>query len=683
MLFMDIVGYSRLAISDQTRSVYRLQELVRATRAYTSAQAAGELIGLPTGDGMALVFFGDPEAPVTCAIELASALRAEARLPLRMGIHHGPVTRTVSIDANANVLGTGINLAQRVMACGDDGHILLSSTYAELLREIGTWEPHLHDLGLQTIKHDESLRIYNYYDGRVGNAAVPERVVRFWGEIGGRPLELRVVLLYRRQAQPDEQVLALLEQALTKRGVGVFIDRHLKIGVEWAKEIERQLRSADAVIPLLSSASVRSEMLAYELQTADEARQATGKPRILPVRLAYSEPLPEPIASILDPLQFHLWSAPGDNPALVECLVAALRNPVEPEAPRGLAAERHLPPESLESIGGAVPLHSPFYVERDVDADLIAAVARSDSIVLLKGARQMGKTSLLSRGIQAARKAGSAIAITDLQKLNQEQLIDLQTLFLALGTLIAEQLDLEVTPEQTWRPGRAPNLNFERYLRREVIGAVGRPLVWALDEVDRLFTCTYGSEFFGLLRSWHNERSLDPTGPWSNLTVVIAYATEASLFISDVNQSPFNVGTRIELQDFGVRQVADLNERYGSPLRSESELDRFYDLVGGHPYLVRRGLHEMVRLGLNLATFETVATRPDGPYGDHLRRILILLCRDDEMTAAVRTALVGSGATSPAIFYRLRAAGLVSGVRASEMRPRCQVYQRYLSEHLL
>src|SRR5207247_2705066 len=133
-----------------------------------------------------------------------------------------------------------------------------------------------------------------------------------------------------------------------------------------------------------------------------------------------------------------------------------------------------------------------------------------------------------------------------------------KTLFLTLGDLIAEQLDLDTSPKSIWRSDNSANVNFERFMRREVLKKVAEPVVWGLDEVDRLFTCNFGSEVFGLFRSWHNERALDPNGPWSRLTLAIAYATEAHLFISDVNQSPFKVGTRMTLADFTSAHVSDL-----------------------------------------------------------------------------------------------------------------------------
>src|SRR5207253_2671198 len=127
-----------------------------------------------------------------------------------------------------------------------------------------------------------------------------------------------------------------------------------------------------------------------------------------------------------------------------------------------------------------------------------------------------------------------------------------------------------------------------------------------------------------------------PGGPWSRFTLAIAYALEAHLFITDVNQSPFNVGTRVPLEDFTPEQVADLNRRHGSPLRDNAEVARFRRLVSGHPYLVRRGLYEMATHHIDIAAFEAQAARDEWIYGDHLRRILVLLARDPELCDIVR-----------------------------------------------
>ena len=339
-------------------------------------------------------------------------------------------------------------------------------------------------------------------------------------------------------------------------------------------------------------------------------------------------------------------------------------------------------PSASNAVGGAVPLDSEYYITRPADGEMRSSLMKRDSIVLIKGARQMGKTSLLARGLQFAREQGHQAVSTDLQKFNAENFRTLDRLYRTMAESLADQLDLQTAPADTWDPRRGPNANLERFLRREVLGRLQTPLMWAMDEVDRLFVTPFGSEVFGLIRSWHNERALEPAGPWSNLTIAIAYATEASLFITDMNQSPFNVGTRLVLEDFTPLQVAELNRRYQSPIKSKDELTRFYRLVGGHPYLVRRGLHELSSQKISFDSFEAKAARDEAFYGDHLRRILVLLVRDAKLTEVMRGVLNNEPCPDSESFDRLRSAGLVLGNIPEEARPRCRLYAAYLRRHL-
>jgi len=680
VLFLDIVGYTRQSLDRQAQMLGCLQELLRSSSEFRQAEASGELFRQPSGDGMALIFLRRPVAPVLCAMELARALRRQPDLQVRMGIHSGPVRGLQDINNRASFAGSGINLAQRVMDCGDAAHILLSNSTAELLQQLGDWDNYLHDLGIVGVKHGLKLHIYNFFSDEIGNHELPEKLqreadpARIPTTDPARPgVATRVVLLYKRGAQPDQQLLQFLEAELLGQGFQVFIDRHLSIGVEWAKEIEHQVRSADVVVPLLSAGAIQSEMLAYEVELAHEAAQTRGKPRLLPVRINDTGPLPEPLARVLDPLQYFLWTGPQDNRRLAKEVMEAI--PHLP-APQNVAA-------GLESVGGAVSLDSKYYVVRLIDEEFQAAIARRDSIVLVKGARQMGKTSLLARGLQRAREAGATIIRTDFQKLSLAHLASVEKLYLVLVESLARQLGLDALTPNAWNPRSDPTLNFESYLAHEVLGKIPTHVVWGLDEVDRLFTCAFGSEVFGLFRSWHNDRALDPSGPWARLTLAIAYATEAHLFISDLNQSPFNVGTRLVLEDFNLNHVADLNSRYGSPLRNADELRRYYQRVGGHPYLVRRGLHEMVSHGLDIAAFEAQADHDEGIFGDHLRRIVVLLARDNELTKVVQGVLRGQPCPNSETFYRLRSAGLMTGDSPRDVRLRCQLYASYLTKHLL
>jgi len=175
VLFIDIVGYSKLLIDQQRRLLELLNQIVRGTEQFRKAEANHRLITIPTGDGMALVFYNAPEAPVECALEISRAAREHPELKLRMGVHSGPVSGVVDVSGRANIAGAGINIAQRVMDCGDAEHILLSKHVAEDLEQLGHWKKHLHDLGEAEVKHGSRVSVVNLYTEELGNPEVPQK----------------------------------------------------------------------------------------------------------------------------------------------------------------------------------------------------------------------------------------------------------------------------------------------------------------------------------------------------------------------------------------------------------------------------------------------------------------------------------------------------------------------------
>jgi TolB-like protein/tetratricopeptide (TPR) repeat protein/class 3 adenylate cyclase len=174
VLFIDIVGYSKLLINEQSEQLQTLKEIVRRTEQFRLAEAEGKLLRLPTGDGGALVFRNSPEAPVLCALEISKALKSHPELRVRMGIHSGPVNEVTDLNEQANIAGAGINIAQRVMDCGDAGHILLSKRVVDDLEQYPQWRSLLHDLGECEVKHGQKISIVNLYDDQVGNPQRPE-----------------------------------------------------------------------------------------------------------------------------------------------------------------------------------------------------------------------------------------------------------------------------------------------------------------------------------------------------------------------------------------------------------------------------------------------------------------------------------------------------------------------------
>jgi TolB-like protein/class 3 adenylate cyclase len=208
VLFIDIVGYSKFSINEQHAAVEELNEVVPASEQFQRADAAGRLIKLPTGDGMALVFYTSPEAPARCAIEINGALKAHPRLQLRMGVHSGPVSGVIDVNGHANLAGSGLNMAQRVMDCGDAGHILLSKRVAEDLEEYEQWRPLLHDLGSCEVKHGARVSVVSLHDQQFGNPKLPRK--------------FEIVQKRRTRLRWAAMTAALLALAAIVAGIAVF-----------------------------------------------------------------------------------------------------------------------------------------------------------------------------------------------------------------------------------------------------------------------------------------------------------------------------------------------------------------------------------------------------------------------------------------------------------------------------
>jgi len=178
LLLIDVVGYSRLLVNEQIELMQELNRIVRGTECFRAAETSGKLVRVPTGDGMALLFFRSPEEPVRCALEISQALKEHPAIQVRMGIHSGPVNQVTDVNDRTNVAGAGINVAQRVMDCGDAGHILLSKHLADDLAQYRHWQPYLHDLGEWEVKHGMRLSLVNLCKDGLGNSAIPEKLRR-------------------------------------------------------------------------------------------------------------------------------------------------------------------------------------------------------------------------------------------------------------------------------------------------------------------------------------------------------------------------------------------------------------------------------------------------------------------------------------------------------------------------
>jgi TolB-like protein/Tfp pilus assembly protein PilF len=242
VLAMDVVGYSTLLINEQSRVLADLNRSVREAARFREADAQGKLLCLPTGDGMALVFFNDPEAPIECAMEIAAAMKSSPEIRLRMGIHSGPVNQVVDVNDRSNIAGAGIDIAQRVMDCGDAGHILLSKRVAEDLAPLPRWNPHLHELGEYAVKHGRKVSLVNFYTAEVGN---PARPIKCASGAAGRSTSAASKLFWQKPTLIAAAALFVIALALA-----AFLLSRPKVLQLWTNPSEARANSQSiAVLP--------------------------------------------------------------------------------------------------------------------------------------------------------------------------------------------------------------------------------------------------------------------------------------------------------------------------------------------------------------------------------------------------------------------------------------------------
>src|SRR5437764_9223888 len=227
-LFIDIVGYSKLLINEQSEQIQTLKEIVRGTEQFRLADAEGKLLRLATGDGGALVF-RSPEAPVLCALEISKDLKNHPEIPVRMGIHSGPVSEVTDLNEQANIAGAGINIAQRVMDCGDAGHILLSKHVAEDLEHYPRWRPLLHELGECEVKHGVKISLVNLYTDELGNPELPEKLKQAKRAVPSARTAINVG--YKR-------ALTLVLAAIILLAVGSYVVSRLGFGSKQANPVK-------------------------------------------------------------------------------------------------------------------------------------------------------------------------------------------------------------------------------------------------------------------------------------------------------------------------------------------------------------------------------------------------------------------------------------------------------------
>ena len=518
--------------------------------------------------------------------------------------------------------------------------------------------------------------------------------------------QARLFMAYKRHTQPDQQLAIYFKEALAKQGHEVFIDLTMRTGVTWMEQIDQQIKGSDFLIVLLSKESADSEMLQAEVRRAYKYHKHQGYPQILPVRVAYEGLLPYSIDAFLDPLQYILWQSEADNERVIQDILAAIAGRFRQDSPTdftptdyprlisedgGLIANDELPPPPLPEFdprlvrelvepGGAVRLRDKFYIEREADAHLKNQIVKWGATVTIRAPRQTGKTSLLVRGIHYAKQHEAKVVLLDLQRFSSDRLGSLDVFLRELGELICRELRLDAAElDAAWPGALGPKQKLTYFLEDHVLPKFEVPIILAMDEADSLLRTPFYQEFFALVRSWHDQRAFNPD-QWERLNIVMVISTEPYLLIKDINQSPYNVGAQIELEDFTARQVEDLNRRHGSPVR-EKEFSELMTILGGHPLLTRKALYLMVTQGLSWHDLVRNAATDQGPFGGHLKRHHWGLRDRPELREALKQIIQTNSCSDETSLFRLLRAGLIKG-SGDYFTCRCDLYRQYFEDKL-
>ncbi|MEL7333121.1 MAG: AAA-like domain-containing protein [Cyanobacteria bacterium J06560_2] len=435
-------------------------------------------------------------------------------------------------------------------------------------------------------------------------------------------------------------------------------------------------------------------LLAIDLENIPEAdtpvlyiqKDRDSKPGVAyPNQLAANRPAPTQTASIntlFEPSPAE--KSPTRDMAFAE-VHTALGSNLSPNRTETAAAPTPVktakPKVEWEEPQGLVPLYSPFYIERSpIESDCYETSLRRGSLIRIKAPRQMGKTSLLVRVLDHAKQQGFKTVQLNLQTADATALNDLNEFLQWFCCIITEELDLPDKLAEYWQGSRGTVRRCQRYFERYLLTEINKPILLGLDEVDQVFEHPeIATDFFGMLRVWHEEGKSDPK--WANLHLVIVHSKEVYVPLS-INRSPFNVGLPVDLRELNYEEVLEMVNRHQLDL-SDDSLMQLTQLVGGHPYLLRVALTQLLRGRETLSSLLTNAPTEGGLYNDHLRRHLLNLEADPALVKAFQAVIetnspVQIGSTEA---FKLSSMGLVK-YQGNSVVPLCELYRQYFRTRL-
>jgi hypothetical protein len=465
---------------------------------------------------------------------------------------------------------------------------------------------------------------------------------------------------------------------LLAHGISIWRDiNDIPVGETVSTEIAEALRLCKGVLAIISDNSKESRYVSDELNIA-----YTHEKTIIPIFLHDTELPPDfdfPIRA-KNYIKMYPDSYEENLPKLIDDIKA-----IKSESDGEILNEQESLREPLPAYdpdfilkypAGAERINSPFYIIRNADQILNNQILGQGTTTTIQAGRQTGKTSLLLQGVQTAKSNNVQVVYFDFQEIGKEQLESLNSLLYYLTQEIVLSLALEnkIAVESIWNTERTPITKFNQVWEKVLCFDHIPLILLSFDEADKLLSYPYKDEFFGLIRAWDTHRAFDEK--WQKLNVVMVISTYPFLLIENINQSPFNIGAKIDLEDFNKNQINELNIRYRSPLKT-NEIEEFKQMFGGHPFLSRLAFYSMVNNEMNWNELSKYVEKDYGPFKDHLEHHWQNLIKEETLLNELKNIIQYEKIFNQAITYRLEAAGII---KAKNFR--CELYKIFFGDKL-
>jgi hypothetical protein len=486
--------------------------------------------------------------------------------------------------------------------------------------------------------------------------------------------------------EPDLTLAKKFAKELQKLGHKVFLAKNnIAIGEEWQERLNKELNCCDYMLLLLSKNSAESEMVYEEVKQIKERQNNSNNPVILPIRVNLSYDVNYDLSKQLENIHQLDWESSQDTLEIVQKVSNCISN----NSSFGISKNRIMitptnqpmpnAPLILEQPTGTVALDSRYYVEREGDRKCYQNLNTRYTLIRIKAPRQYGKTSLLARIILEAKEQKLQVVSFNFQEFNKFILEDLDKLLNYTCKIIAYKLKIKVDLDEMMLEMFTSKMRATIYME-EILSALDKPFVLAIDEVDRLFEYDdVSNEFFGLIRAWHEKSKTEPL--WEKMKIVLSHSTEPLLGINDLNQSPFhNVGLGIELKPFTENEIVELSLRDNITLGEN--LKKFMKLLGGHPYLSRLVLYTMVEEKKSFDNILNNAYSANSIFLDHINRYIWIINRNPKLKTTIKELLENSRCSDDHSCYTLEATGLIRN-RFNKPEFACELYQVFFTKLII